>query len=284
VAFNTGATPLCHMSFFDRLRPKWKNADPLVREAAVRELNNESLLEKIAMEDPAERVRIAAVETIEDQYTLAQFARADTALAPIAMKRLTERAVLCDVAISSESRAVREMAIDRIDDPVVLHRIATSDTDARLRAKARIKRLGPDETRDYIRSELSKLKLAQRKAEQMAEFCGSLNDVCSALIGDGRFAINGGLAAEESTAEKDESAEREACAQFLAFKREAAEKQDAATSNIFYEIKVWRTDRDTFECTAEEKRLAIVQDAVVWSRVSNGATGSAVSDPKLAVR
>lgn len=271
------------MSLFDRLRPKWKSADPIVRAEAVRHLSDDTLLEKIALEDVDERVRLAAIETLSDQHTLARFARADSPLALPALRRLSDRALLFDVAVSSESRAVREQAIDQIDDAVVLHRIATSDTDAQLRAKARNKRRGPDEARDFIRSELSKLKLAQRKAEQMAEFCGSLNDVCKALVGDGRFAINGGLIAEEPESGGPSTGENEACAQFLALKREA-DRGDGPASNVFYQIKVWRTDRDTFECTAEEKRLAVVQDVVVWSRVSNGATGAVASPEKVAAR
>lgn len=275
------------MSFLDRFRPKWKHADPAVRAHAVRELTDPYLLETIVDTDESVAVRLAAVQALTDQEVLARLARADSALAVPAMKRLTDRALLVKVALSAELPAVREMAIEHIDDSVILHRIATSDTNAEVRSKARLKRLGPDQTRDFIRSELSKLQLAHRQSADMAGFCGTLDDVCRALIGDARFRINGGVDENEpriaticelsptppegSGTPFESLAQREARARFLAFKRgSAGESAEGATSNIFFEINVWRTDTDTFLCQAEEKRLKIVQDAVEWSRVSNG--------------
>src|SRR5688572_9694903 len=168
------------MSFLDHLRPKWKHPDPVIRERAVRELTDSDLLETIADNDTNEAVRLAAVQALTDQDVLARLARGQTTLAVPAMKRLTDHALIVRVALSADLRAVREMAIDQIDDGLTLHRIATSDTDAGVRLKARLKRLGPDQTRDFIRSELSKLQLAQRKAADAAGFFGTLDDVCSA--------------------------------------------------------------------------------------------------------
>lgn len=273
------------MSFFDRFRAKWKSPDPAVREAAVASLNDHDTLEMLAESDPHEGVRHAAVQAMTDQETLARIARKGGPLAVVAMKRLDDPALIKSLALTAESRAVRELAIDKIDDGVVLHRIATSDTDSALRLKAKLKRMGPDQTRDYIRSELSKLQLASRKADEAAAFCGTLDDVCLALIGDSRFRINGGVEPEipglatvrdleDSPASNvpGEKATPDQRAQFLAFKRgPSGDPVDGSTSNVFFEINVWRTDQNTFVCRAEEKRLKITADAAEWSRISNGS-------------
>ena len=282
------------MSFFDRLRPKWKHPDPAVREQAVRALDDQAVLEKIADSDACEAVQLAAVRRLTDQHVLARFARGKEPLALAAMKQLTERSMIISVAQSAESNLIREMAVSRIDDAVVLHRIATSDIDPRVRLKARDKRTGPDEIRDFIRNELSKLQPAPLNRQAPAEFCGTLKDVSTALIRDGRFQINGRVDQNESRpitirelgaaptpeAEKTPSAAA-TTAQFLAFNRgPAGEPKDASSANAFFEITVCRTDHDTFHAWAEEKRLVVVQNAVTWSRVSNGTTSGSVDENK----
>ena len=272
------------MSFFDRFRAKWKSPDPAVREAAVASLNDHDVLEMLAESDPHEGVRRAAVQAMTDQETLARLARKEGALAVAAMKRLSHPGMVKAMALTAESRAVRELAIEKIDDGVTLHRIATSDTDSALRLKAKLKRMGPDQTRDYIRSELSKLQLASRKADEAAAICGTLDDVCLALIGDTRFRINGGVEPEipglatvrdlqaSPGGVPRETTHTEQRAQFLAFKRgPSGDPVDGSTSNVFFEINVWRTDQNTFVCRAEEKRLTITADAAEWSRISNGS-------------
>lgn len=235
------------------------------------------------MDERVEAVRLAAVERLTDQRVLAQLAIGSEAIALAAMKRLTNRTHIHTAALSAERADVRLLAVDRIDDSVLLHRIATSDTDPWIRAKARNKRMGPDQKRDFIRSELSKLRLAQKKAQDVAEICGSLEDICSALTGNGPFRVNGGVATREGEA-MSESAERANAtknefAQFLALKGEPDPKSpEAENTSVFYEIRVWRTENDTFAFRADEKRLTMVQDAARWSRVSNGPTGSPLNE------
>jgi hypothetical protein len=274
------------MSLFDHLRPKWKHSDPIVREQAVLELDDQDALEKIAYEDPCESVRLAAVQKLTDQHTLSRFARRNDSLAVAALKQLTDHAFIASVAQFSESREVRELAVDKIDDPVILHRIASSDTDARVRWKAKRKSIGSDGTREVIRNELAKLQLARQMLENVSEFCGTLDDVCSALIADHRFRINAaidrndppGLATIRELDTKSEvPVPSVPAAQFLASKRIETEGIDEAAANAFFEIKVWRTDENTFHCHTEEKRLDMVQNSVVWSRVSNGATGGSTA-------
>lgn len=283
------------MSFLDHFRAKWKNPDPAVREKAVSTLRDQSTLETIAESDPSESVRLAAVRALTDQDALARIARGATPLSVPAMERLTDQKLIAWVAESSETRTVREMAVDRIDDGVTLHRIATSDVDARVRLKARSKRSGPDQTRDFIRSELSKLIFAHRSLEEIA-FSGTLDDICNALISDTRFRINGwldqdlpGLATvrelEPKPAPKIEPAPAalvSESARFLAFKRGiTGESEEAAKSSAFYEVRVWRLEQDRFVCRVEEQRLKMVPDAAQWSRVSNSTEHGARSSRNL---
>jgi len=271
------------MSLFDRLRPKWRHSDPIVREQGVRALQDQAILARVAMDEHVEAVRLAAIEKLTDQRVLGQLACGPEWIAPAAIKRLTDHAQINTVALSAERADVRHLAVDRIDDSVLLHRIATSDTDPWIRAKARDKRMGPDQKRDFIRGELSKLRLAQNKAKDVAEICGSLEDMCSALTGNGPFRVNGGVAAQELESNRESTSTKHAqevdCAQFLAFKGEPATRSaETATTHVFYEIMVWRTENDTFACRADEKRRTVVQDAARWSRVSNGPAGSTQSE------
>lgn len=270
------------MSLFDRFRPKWQHSDPVVREAGVRALDDQAILARIALDETVEPVRAAAVEKLTDQRVLGRLACGPEAIAALAMKRLTDKSHIATVALSAERVEVRHLAVDRIDDSVLLHRIATSDTDPWIRTKARNKRMGPDQKRDYIRGELSKLKLAQKKAQDVAETCGSLEDICSVLNGNGPFRINGGVAApdQEGRAETNAAAHPENdCPHFLAFKGEPTKPiTDAANTRVFYEIKVWRTEQDTFAYRAEEKCLQVIPDAARWGRISNGPNGTMPSE------
>jgi hypothetical protein len=272
------------MSLLDCIRPKWKHSDPAVRVQAVRQLSNQGILETLAGSDPNEAVRLAAIEVMTAQDVLARFAGGPEPLATAAMKRLTDPASIVQVAFSAESRTVREMAVDRIYDGVTLERIATSDTERSVRLKARMKGLGGDKTREFIRRELAKLPPTQPAFGQAAEFSGTLDDICGALIGDGRFRINGRLTpSEPATATiRDlnsappggaavEPEVSEACAQFLAFKREGSDgPEHGGRLQSFFEIKVWRTDRDIFQFWMEERSLKVVQDPKLWGRISSG--------------
>lgn len=281
------------MSFLDHLRQKWKHSDPAVREEAVRDLDDQELLERIALDDPDEIVRLAAVGRLTDQDALARFARGRDALATLAAQRLTEPALLAGVAQFSESRDVRELAVGRITDRAVLQRIATSDTDSEIRWLARSRGIGFEDTREVLRSELSKLELAQRKLEQVSEFCGTLDDLCAALVRDGRFRINGavesgerGLATIRELASSsppspapagDAAASPAPAFRLLAAKRETRVSDTTSTAQAFYEISVWRTEENTFHCQTRERRLDVVPNSLIWGRVSNGATDGAIA-------
>jgi len=278
------------MSFFDRFRNKWKHADPAVREAAVAGIGDQAILEKLARDDPSERVRLAAVRTLTDQAALARIAAGTSPEAVAAIRQLQDRKLIAKVAQSATSHAVRELAVERVDDGVTLHRISTSDTNARVRLKARSRRSGPDPVRDFICLELAKLEQGGDGETSKVSFSGTLEEVAASLIGDVRFRINGwldhripGLArvgsldgCERSSvldAPAIESAPAPRVARFLAFKRaESGDAEEAAISHVYFEIKVWRTGSTHYATSVTERSLKLVTDAAEWSRVANSSS------------
>lgn len=270
------------MSFLDRFRAKWKHPDPAVRRLAVAQLRDQSQLLSIAEEDADETVRLAAVRHLSDDDALAAIAERNSPLAIPALERMNDRTLIARVAQAAELQAVRELAVERIEDGLTLHRIATSDTDARVRMKARSRRSGPDQMRDFIRTELAKLPSSPHPSVLAADVEGSLDEICHALIADPRFRINGWLDQEvpglatirelnaarpATTPPLPTSSDR---ARFLAFKRSASgEPEEAARTNSFFEVTVWRTSADRYQCIVSEKTLRLVPDAAEWGRVSN---------------
>lgn len=274
------------MSFFDRFRTKWKHPDPAIRAAAVADVTDPSVLESIVDNDADETVRLAAVQALTDQNILARIAAGSSPMALAAVRGLEDRKLLAKVAQAAASAPVRESAVERIDDGVTLHRISTSDTDARVRLKARSRRAGPDPVRDFIRTELAKLRPGATSAPGGTSFRGTLEQVATNLIGDARFRINGwldhetpGLAAVRTLEEDDATrtsasipAAAPGSARFLAFKRaESGDAEETSIANAYYEITVWRDDESTYLSCVEERSLKIVADAVEWSRVSNAS-------------
>ena len=274
------------MSFFDRFRAKWKHPDPTVREAAVSEISDQAVLERLAEHDPADGVRTAALQALTDQNALARIALGTSSMAVAAARRLRDRKLTMKVAQTAVSGPAREIAVERLDDGVALHRIFTSDTDARVRLKARTRLSGPDPVRDFIRTELSKLHPVPTDETTAANFRGTLEEVSSNLIGDPRFRINGwldheipGLAAVRRLSAEENSdpslSPAEAMpqpARFLAFKRDGSgEPEEASSSHVYFEITVRRIDAVAFQSSVEEKSMKLVADAAEWSRVSNSS-------------
>jgi hypothetical protein len=286
------------MSIFDKLLQKWKHTDPEIRAKAVSKLNDQELLTAIAEGDTNEEVRLAAVKRLTDQKTLNRFARGSSPLNIHAVEGLTDREMLIDLAVQAESPRVRELAVEKIDDKAVLQRIAACDVDAWVRFQAKKKCAGSDRImHDVIKRSLANLEVAERKAADVAEFFGSLDDVCEALIKDRRFRINAGMSegavtrasqlgeessATSATAGADLTSTRSvSCATFLASRRNVTGEPEAdKTPSVIYEINVWRGEQNTFKGEVKEKRLELTNDLPAWNRSSHesGVAGSATRD------
>ena len=248
------------MSLFDQLRPKWRHSDPAVRLEAVGRLDDQSALESIAEHDPDDKVRVAAIQA------------------------LTNQSVIARLAVSAESALVRECAVGRTEDRALLLRMASSDPNAVVRAHARARCAGATSAGCHLREILSKLQVAERSAERVAEFCGTLDEVCSSLSHDPRFFINGDVTSDE----EDSGAARLRdttqapwvtpvlhsnlmVARFVAQPRQPTGNGSSDFGPTrFFHVKVWCTADNRFDLQAEEKQFCAINDASAWSRASGG--------------
>jgi hypothetical protein len=276
------------MSFFDRLRPKWKHSDPEIRKDAVSQLTDQALLTNILVSDKDDNVRVAAVRGITDQSFLAEIAKGGPPLNLPALERLSEAKWFIDVARNAEAPNVRAIAIDKIDDANALQRISACDSDPSIRLKAKLKHTGPDRMRDFIRKALSNLHVTEPDSGSTVDFSGNLTDVCGALLSDRRFRINGAVAdstedfedfapAGSATARPrcqpgDAAWSPSQCVELLAGTSGLdTDPARDSTLTVFYQIKIWRSGQDSFRGRLEQRRLEITANAAAWSRSSNSA-------------
>lgn len=160
------------MSLFDRLKPtpRWKHADPQVRLAAVRELDDAredaaEILTSLARGDADPRVRRAAASRLTDPGALSAIAREDgdeqvrqaatevllemaaraEPAAEIAVTGLTDPRHLATVAKSSASEGARRAAVERLEDSRALASVARHAADPAVAARAVAKIADPAE-------------------------------------------------------------------------------------------------------------------------------------------
>ncbi|MCC6749915.1 MAG: DUF349 domain-containing protein [Deltaproteobacteria bacterium] len=206
------------MGFIDLFRPKWKHSDATVRAQAVRQLETEqsdtlanvlrsdpdpavrrialkkvqdaSLLEVVAREDPERELReeaaarlgtmIVAVATSEapvdeclaalgravDQAALAEVAKnaRHEVVRAAALDRLTDGRLLAEVARQAREPGVRMAALRRVQDPAVLRSIvlAEENKETALAALQRIE--DPALLEEVVKK--TKLKAVRRRAQQ----------------------------------------------------------------------------------------------------------------------
>jgi hypothetical protein len=112
------------MGLLDKLKPlpRWKNADPAVRLAALRELEDPIELAALAESDPDARVRRAAVVRVDDPEVLGRIAGGD------ADEETRDRAAdrLVAMATNHTDQTVALSAVRRVEDPRRLSAIARS--------------------------------------------------------------------------------------------------------------------------------------------------------------
>lgn len=128
------------MSLKDLFRPHWKHSNRLVRLAAVKGLEDETLLETIAREDPDEEVRQAAVRRIDSQEVLSQVAMTavDRYVRKGAIERLTDEELLAAVGETASLPEEAEAVIERMSDQNLLARLARRARYGRAKAVERL--------------------------------------------------------------------------------------------------------------------------------------------------
>ena len=118
-----------------------ESKDPVVRGAAVRKLTGQALLAKIALEDEAPDVRGAAVGKLTNQALLAKIAveSKDPVVRGAAVEKLTDQAVVRGAAVGKltyQALLAKIAAIGKLTDQALLAKIALDDEDPVVRGAA----------------------------------------------------------------------------------------------------------------------------------------------------
>ena len=158
------------MGLLDLFKPKWQHSAKHVREAAVMQLNDQTVLAQIAKNDADEDVRSAAVMQLEDQAALAHAATSDTeaSVRKAAVERLTDQAALAQVATNDADPNVHRAAVGRLSDPTALAQIAKTDTEAFLR-KIAVGRLTDQAALAHVAKTDTDLSLRQAAVERLMD-------------------------------------------------------------------------------------------------------------------
>lgn len=126
------------MGLFDFLKPKWKSKNPEVRLAAVGVMGAKELgtLKDLAAADEDRRVRLAALERIDDRESLEELA--GRALGPevLPVVRAKIDRLLCEAALGGVESAGIEAALARIEDLTLVERLAAQAPTPALRVIA----------------------------------------------------------------------------------------------------------------------------------------------------
>jgi hypothetical protein len=158
------------MDLLQRLRPKWRNPDPEVRAAAVRELGTEDqdVLGTVAREDADPHVRRIAIKKLDRPELLLSIATDDRE--PPLRELAAERAREVLVAIASRSGAIgdAEAAVASLDDERSLVAVATGAAHESVR-RAALARVSNDRAlRDVVRH-ASDLAVRRAALERLAD-------------------------------------------------------------------------------------------------------------------
>ncbi len=272
------------MSVFGFLRPKWKHPDPVVRVAAVGGLTDEKVLTALVQTDESADVRRAALQKLNDQDVLAEVAQGESLLNLEALVRLNDTRLLVRVAQRATSPAVRQNAVGRIGDKIVLQQIAAFDPHEAVRREAELKNLDTDLRHQLLKITLAKLQVAEKKLHTAAEFCGNLEDVCGALVGDRRFRINAVVTPTDSTetpvgavptGASDASTPVDldrAWVELLATNRVAhTPKAGELAEETVFKIKVWREGENAYNGSVETRQLTRDPGGWTTTRVPGNA-------------
>ena len=126
------------MTLMDLFRPKWKNSNSWVRQAAVEKLTDQAVLAEIAGTDGDNDVRKAAVAKLTDQAALAEVAkniwRPDVQMAAVA--KLTDQVVLAEIAKTCSNNDIRQAALGKLTDQALLAEVAKNGIRAEVQMAA----------------------------------------------------------------------------------------------------------------------------------------------------
>ncbi len=116
------------MTILDRLLPAWRNSDPEVRVAAIRDLDageDKEVLVNLARTDPDTRVRREAVKRLDDAATLVAVAEAERDAPLEALARARAADLFLKQAIGDHPEAECRAALQRLERPSHVVAVAT---------------------------------------------------------------------------------------------------------------------------------------------------------------
>lgn len=113
------------MALFDMIKPKWKHSDPQVRLQAVKDIDDEKILEQIVKDDESIEIVYVAFNKIEDN-----------SLRKSLIKYIDDQNFLIYIAKNDDNDYVRREAIKKIEDIDVLADIYKKDFRNRVTSEA----------------------------------------------------------------------------------------------------------------------------------------------------
>lgn len=200
------------LAFFDFFKPKWKHSDWNVRLEAVRNVNDQVILFKVAKSDEQYQVREVAVKALTDQKQISEIAHTDKdesvreaaaitlknqtylknfykvessyRLKEIIVERITDQEFCLAVFRENQgSVSLQLAALAKITDQAVLENIYQSHNDLRIRCGA-IKRMSDKRTlqkisnanEDFLLHAAADEVLAQLRIKEI-HHCNDLNEI-----------------------------------------------------------------------------------------------------------
>jgi hypothetical protein len=124
-----GCLLIAMFALVEGCKPNVNSPDPKERIRALKNLTDQAVLARMAIEDKDESVRVAAFAKLTDQAALAKIAieDKDESARVAAFAKLTDQAVLAKMAIENDDKSVRIAAIAKLTDQAVLFKIAITE-------------------------------------------------------------------------------------------------------------------------------------------------------------
>lgn len=156
------------MALKDLFRPKWEDPDPKVRIAALKEIQDVGILNKVITHDTNENViqiawgQIAkysdfiyyckkALENLKDQEIIAEVAKnaKDDYVRKEAVDRLINQELIADVVKNSFNRLTKKIALEKLKDSEIIADIAKNNEDEYVRVAA-VKKLDSSKWQELL--------------------------------------------------------------------------------------------------------------------------------------
>lgn len=137
-------------------KPKYKNKDPRVRQAALAKVDKPEILNYIVQNDPDWRVRASAIEKVYDQEILGKLALHEDVyeVRKKAIRKVRDKEILWKVITMDETDGLRIMAVKRLGWP---DKLASVIEDSRQAPSVRKAAINNIEDLELLKEEYDKI-------------------------------------------------------------------------------------------------------------------------------